>query len=82
MKTPDVIQGIKILQDYRNKPDGWHLGADHDEIYAFATDKPLLASDLKRMIELGWFQHQVKVEKGCNFGAENYDPSEGWCARL
>ena len=66
MKTREFIEGLEILEWYRNK-SGYDLGADHDVIYAFATDKALSDQDLKRMYDLGWQQE-----------CEEYDPQEGW----
>jgi|JI8StandDraft_1071087.scaffolds.fasta_scaffold598636_1 hypothetical protein len=83
MKTPKIIEGLTILQKYRDEPDGFHTGAEHDCIYAFQTSKPLSQEDLARMIELGWFQEDTDYgddeETGGDFAAKHYDPEESWC---
>lgn len=83
MKTPDIIEGLTILQKYRATPDSYHTGAEHDCIYAFATDRPVLEPDLSRLIELGWFQENADFgddeETGGDFAAKHYDPEESWC---
>ena len=78
MNTAEVLEGLNILQKYRTKPNGYHLGAEHDVLYAFATDLPVSEDDLKRLYELGWEQHEVKSNDDDTPGP--YDPEEGWAA--
>lgn len=72
MRTIDIIEGLTILQKYRTSQQGFDVGAEHDELFAYATDLPLSVDDLARMRELGWRQ--------TNWGNNNrdYDVSEGW----
>jgi len=77
MKTNDVIEGLQILAKYRNEP-GYDLGAEHDCIYAYATDKPVERPDLERLVELGWFQEDAEHDD--EFTADNYAPDESWTA--
>lgn len=79
MKTCDIVEGIQILAKYRNK-QGWDLGAAHDVIYCFATDKPVGAEDLQRLVDLGWCQEDADYDPGEGFKVENYDPEESWTA--
>lgn len=83
MKTPKIIEGLTILQKYRDNPDGFHTGSEHDCIYAFATSTPLSPEDLSRMVKLGWFQDSESYgdddEAGGNFSEKHYDPQESWC---
>lgn len=73
MKTASIIEGLTILEKYRDKPDGYNCSAEHDVLYAHATDRPLELADLEKMVMLGW--NQV----GCNsFGAQDYRPDESW----
>jgi len=74
MRTKDIIEGLTILQGYRDKPDGFDVGAEHDVLYAFATDRPLSAEDVARMIALGWHQ------EGRSDDGPEYDPEESWAA--
>lgn len=79
MTTEKMIEGLTILQKYRDKPDGYHCSAEHDVLYVFATDKPLSNEDLARMIELGWTQHNVNYSDGdWEFSAKYYNQDESW----
>ena len=74
MKLSDVIKGVMILRPYYNDPDGYNMGAEHDMMFMFATDKPLPDDDVCKMHDLGWFQENVP--KGC------YSPEESWSAHI
>jgi hypothetical protein len=77
MPTTHIIEGLTILEKYRDKPDGYNTGAEYDILYAYATDRPLSPEDVKRMVELGWHQHEVDFGDG-DFEARHYNPDEGW----
>lgn len=79
MRTNDIIEGLQILQKYRDKPDGYSVGAEHDILYAYETDRPVEVEDLKRLIELGWFQEDVDCGDD-KFSIEHYQSDEGWAA--
>lgn len=76
MKTTAIIEGLQILEKYRDKPDGFNCGAEHDEIHAYPTDKPLSTEDLGKMIELGWLQ--TRPDYSTAFSASDYRVNEGW----
>ena len=78
MTTKNVIEGLSILEKYRDKPDGYNTGVEHDQIYAYPTAKPVNDDDLKRLVELGWFQQDVETGDDDEFGAKHYDAAEGW----
>ena len=82
MKTSAIIEGMTILEKYRDKPDGYNCGAEHDVIYVYATPKSVEPDDLNRLVELGWVQEEVDYgddeETGGDFAAKHYDPEEGW----
>lgn len=79
MKTSAIIEGLTILEKYRDKPDGYNCGAEHDVLYADATDRPVEQPDLDRLIELGWFQEDAYTDDDADeFVAVHYDPSECW----
>lgn len=82
MKTTAIIKGLVILEKYRDKSDDFNVGAEHDVIYAFRTDRPVEGADLDRLIELGWFQEDVDYgddeETGRDFAVKHYDPDESW----
>lgn len=78
MKTTCIIEGLNIFAKYYTKPDGYNVGAEHDVIYAYATDNVISEEDLNRLVELGWHQ---EVDTGDDdFEAKHYDPEEGWSA--
>lgn len=79
MRTTNLIEGLQILQKYYDKPDGFHVGAEHDAIYAYATDRPVELEDIKKLIALDWFQENVEYEDD-DFLPEHYDPKESWTA--
>jgi hypothetical protein len=77
MKTCDIIEGLTILEKYRERADGYNTGAEHDQIFAYATEKPVSEDDLRRLVELEWFQPDVDCGED-DFTVNNYDPEEGW----
>ncbi len=74
MNLKNFVAGVEILLPYYNKPDGCHLGAEHDQIYLYATDAPLTDVDVARMRELGWFQPEQDDD------GQPYDQEDGWSA--
>ena len=76
MKLSNFIEGLKTLQPYYEGGDGYHIGAEHDQFYAYKTDKPLTPEDQKRMCKLGWFQ----PEGGMSEEGGEYDAENGWSA--
>ena len=72
MKLSNFINGLLILQPYYNN-DGYSIGAEHDQFYAYATDRPLSVTDVERMRELGWFQPGIDDDS-------EYEPDEEWSA--
>lgn len=78
MKTKDVLAGICILTKYMKDPDrGYYIGAEHDQLYFFATDMPVKPDDLQTLLALGWFQ-----EDGADpeLGPSSYNQEEAWTA--
>jgi hypothetical protein len=73
MTLSKFIDGLKLLQTYYTNADGFNLGAEHDQIYAYPTDLPLTPEDVKKMDDLGWFQPDTAE-------GDEYDPDEGWSA--
>lgn len=79
MDTKNIIEGLKILEIYRDK-SGYDIGADHDVIYGYATDKPLSSEHINKMIKLGWIQEDCIDDDEGEFLEKNYDPDESWWA--
>ena len=78
MTTKNIIKGLTILEKYRKDKDGYTLAAEHDQIYAFATDTPVKEEDLKVLIKMGWFQPEVDIGDDNDFMAKHYDAEENW----
>jgi hypothetical protein len=76
MRTKDIIEGLTVFEKHRDS-DGYDISAEHDVLYANATDRPVCKADVQRLISLGWFQDDVDYGDG-DFGVEHYDPGEGW----
>lgn len=76
-KTQEIIDGLAICERYREKPNSYNTGAEHDQLYCYATDSPLSDEDVTKMIELGWFQEDCQWA-GTKMVAADYDPEEGW----
>jgi hypothetical protein len=74
MKFTELTQAISILSPYYDDPDGYHVGAEHDQIYLYATDRALAPEDVIRMLALGWFQESGATDDE----PEAYDAEEGW----
>lgn len=75
MSLKDFLDGVAIIQAFYDEPGGYHIGAEHDQIYLYATDVPIDADSVAKLRELGWFQPDV--EDGPD-GVPAYDPSTGW----
>lgn len=78
MKTKDIIEGLLILEKYRDNVDGYNTGAEHDELFAYPTDRPVEQPDLDRLIELGWRQYGADIDEDEEFSAKHYDIEESW----
>lgn len=76
MNLKDFIEGVEILQKYYKDPNGYHLSAEHDQVYLGSTDRPVAAADVKRLHKLGWFQPDMLDEDG--EASPEYDPNDGW----
>lgn len=77
MKLSAFVDGINILRAYYDDPDGYHIGAEHDEFYMYATDKPVSDDDLKKLLALGWFQSDGGAHEET---PQDYNPESGWMA--
>lgn len=80
MKLDAFIEGLQILQKHYAKPDGYHIGAEHDQFYAYATTTPLEPQEVERMLDLGWFQPDAEYDHGDEMKPSDYDATEGWSA--
>jgi len=73
MKLSEFLDGLSILTNHYDGGNGYHLGAEHDQIYLYKTDTPLSAEEVERMKSLGWFQPE-------QYDGSEYDPENGWSA--
>ena len=81
MKLSQLIRGLEILRPHYKNGDGYHIGAEHDQFYAYATDTPLDDHEVAEMKALGWFQPDAPDgEDECNASTSPYAAEEGWSA--
>ena len=80
MTIGKFVNGLNILLPYFDKPDeNYAVGAEHDQFYVYATDRPLTPEDVVKMKSLGWFQPDVRVPNDASSHSEApYDPKDGW----
>lgn len=71
MNLGSFITGAEIIRKYYSARDGYHLAAEHDQIYLYPTDHPMTEEDVFAVKELGWFQDDVGDD-------DEYDPTSGW----
>ena len=71
MNLKDFMDGLQTLLPNYDDQEGCHIGAEHDQFYAYRTDKPLPAEDVQKMRDLGWFQPELDDDA-------EYDPENGW----
>lgn len=79
MTIDKLIKGLKIFRKYYDK-DGYHNGAEHDQFYVYVTDREMSKEDVETVINLGWFQPDVRYDG--DFKAEHYNFEEGWSTYL
>lgn len=80
MNTKNLIEGLLLLDNYRNEQHGYNLGAEHDVIYAYPTDKRLSDEDAQKMIDLGWIQEHDDRDYEGDMTLEEYREDEAWQA--
>lgn len=76
MDVKNFLEGMHTLRPYYTHPDGYNMGAEHDIIYMYATNKPLTESDVQKMFALGWFQPECIVDG--DHGPYSFE--DGWAA--
>lgn len=74
MNLKQFLVGVQIIRQYYHDPDGYHLDADHDVIYMYATDRPITPEHVAELLDLGWFQPDQCEEEYV------YDSYSGWQA--
>ena len=72
MRLSKIIDGLTILRRHYTNPDGYHLSAEHDQIYLRSTDTPLTPEEAAEMFKLGWFQPDAREK--------SYQCDCGWSA--
>jgi hypothetical protein len=77
MTLDNFLKGLQILRPHYDKPDGYHLGAEHDQIYIYATNTQVSADDVAELLNLGFFQPDVRY-KGEEPTVADYDSTVGW----
>ena len=69
---------MAILEKYRDKEGERNTGAEHDQIYVWATGIPASEGDLDRLIELGWVQDVDIPDEDSYYSVKHYDPDVKW----
>ena len=75
MSLKNFADGLAIIRAFYNDQDGYHIGAEHDQIYLYATDVPMDAAAIAKLQEIGWFQDEAENDAD---GKPIYDPSSSW----
>lgn len=79
METRSIIEGLQLLEPFYDKAT-FTVSAEHDEIFAHQTDRPLTPEGVAKMVELGWVQPDAEVPDDEDFAVEHYDPEQSWSA--
>lgn len=77
MMLSNFIEGLQILRGHYHHGDGYHIGAEHDQFFAYTTDTPLTPEEAERMFNLGWFQPDTTEGED---GNKTYQEWDGWSA--
>lgn len=80
MDTNKLIQGIQLLDKYRQNPGAANVGAEHDVIFAYCTTTPLSEVDIQAMIFLGWHQEHDERDYNEDMTIADYRHDESWHA--
>lgn len=80
MLTCKIIEGLTLLERYRDDVDVYSVGAEQDKICAYETSRPLSDRDVARMIELGWHQEHDGRDYNESMKVSDYRPDETWYA--
>jgi hypothetical protein len=82
MKLSNFINGLEIAKKYYRGHDGYHVGADHDVVYLYATHTGMNSQDIQAMIDNGWFQscEDTGLDGGEEFTAGHYVSNASWRA--
>ena len=73
MNLKNFTEGVSIIRAFYDDPDGYHIGAEHDQLYLYATDRPMDEASVAKLKELGWFQPDSTDD-------DAYSPEDGWSA--
>ena len=81
MRTREIIAGLQILMPFYTDQDGYHTGAELNEIRALPTDKPLSDVALDNMIGFGWHQDHEWRNHDERYTRKDYRQDASWvCA--
>ena len=86
MTIGNLIDGASILRQYFEGNDGFHVGAEHDQIFIYATHRPVSKEHVLQLFGMAWFQPDAEGsahdfeddDEDGKFSA--YDPEERWGA--
>ena len=78
MRTREIIAGLQILMPFYTDQNGYHTGANLNEIYAYPTDKPISDVALDNMIGFGWHQDYEGRNNDERYTRKEYRPDQRW----
>lgn len=76
MNLKNFARGLELTRPYYTDPDGYHLSAEHDQIWLHSTDKPMAEADVQAMIDAGWSQERSNYNE--DMAVKHYRADESW----
>lgn len=70
MNLHEFRRGLDVFSMYYADAEGYHLAAEHDQIYLYPSDSPMSEDDVATVKALGWFQEDTPEDE--------YSPDDGW----
>ena len=80
VKISELIGGLQVLQPYYDGGDGYHVGAEHDVVYAYPTALPLSDVEVAKMLEFHWHQEDRPDMNARDMEIRDYNPHSTWTA--
>ena len=82
MRTREVIAGLQTLMPFYKDQNGYHTGAELDEIRTLPTDKVLSDVALDKMISFGWYQDYKGRNNDERYTRKDYRLDKSWVCAL
>lgn len=78
MNLKGMVNAISIAREFYEQPDGYHLNAEHDQIWLAPTDRPMPPDAVAAMIAAGWHQEHGERDYGKDMTVSDYRADESW----